>query len=67
MENLKNNLMNIKMSNFSGGNVSKMKVANICDSLYISDFEGHDLLNSICKKYKAVICENFACRLQSYC
>ena len=61
MENLKNKLKNIKISDFPGENVSKMNVVikDICDRLYGSGFWEHDLLNSICKKYKAVSCEEF--------
>ena len=61
MENLKNKLKNIKNSDFPGENVSKMNVVikDICDRLYGSGFWEHDLLNSICKKYKAVSCEEF--------
>lgn len=61
MENLKNKLKNIKISDFPGENVSKMNVAikDICDRLYGSGFWEYDLLNSICKKYKAVSCEEF--------
>ena len=61
MENLKNVLKNIKISDFPAENVSKMNVAikDICDRLYGSGFWEYDLRNSICKKYKAVSCEEF--------
>ena len=52
MENPKNKLKSIKISDFPGENVSKMNVAikDICDRLNGSGFWEYGQLNSICKK-----------------